>query len=229
MSGWFDQLLHSEYGAGIPGPETILLVILLAFCIGHVVGWIYMWTHAGLSYSQMFVASLVVLPPMVALVMQLMVGDVVMALGLMAVFAMVRFRNVLKDTRDASFVLWAIVEGMAVGTMRFSTALIGLLCVGTLFVYLRVTSFGGRHRFDVIVSMQTFGDGPVQALKQILRRHSVRIQLTSQRELADQSRDFSYRLLLRNPQRSGELLSELESTEGIGHVSLFHREDESEI
>ena len=44
-----------------------------------------------------------------------------------------------------------------------------------------------------------------------------------------QSRDFSYRLLLRNPMRSGELLQELESTEGIGHVSLFHREDESEI
>ena len=229
MSGWLEQLLNSEFGTGIAGPETILLVILLAFCIGHVVGWIYMWTHAGLSYSQMFVASLVVLPPMVALVMQLMVGDVVMALGLMAVFAMVRFRNVLKDTRDASFVLWAIVEGMAVGTMRFSTALIGLICVGILFVYLRMTSFGGRHRFDVIVPLQTFGDGPVQALRQILRRHSVRVQLASQRELADQSRDFSYRLLLRNPQRSGELLSDLESTEGIGHVSLFHREDESEI
>ena len=210
MSGWLDQFLNSEVGSGNPPPETVLLVILLAFCIGHVVGWVYMWTHAGLSYSQMFVASLVVLPPMVALVMQLMVGDVVMALGLMAVFAMVRFRNVLKDTRDASFVLWAIVEGI-------------------LFVYMRVTSFGGRHRFDVIVSLQTFGDAPLAALKQILRRHSSRVQLTSPRELADQSRDFSYRLLLRNPLRSGELLQELESTEGIGHVSLFHREDESEI
>jgi len=229
MSGWLDQFLNSEVGSGTPGPETILLVILLALCIGHVVGWIYMWTHAGLSYSQMFVASLVVMPPMVALVMQLMVGDVITAIGLMAVFAMVRFRNVLKDTRDASFVLWAIVEGMAVGTMRFPTALIGLVCVGILFVYLRITSFGGRHRFDVIVSLQTFGDAPLAALRQILRRHSVRVQLTSQRELADQSRDFSYRLLLRNPMRSGELLQELESTEGIGHVSLFHREDESEI
>ena len=77
-----------------------------------------MATHVGLSYSQMFVASLVVVPTLVALTMALMSGDIVIAFGLLAVFAIVRFRNVLKDTRDTTFVMWAILEGMAAGTMR---------------------------------------------------------------------------------------------------------------
>lgn len=229
MSEWFERLFHSEFAATQVGPESMLLVLLLAFCIGHVIGWVYMWTHAGLSYSAMFVSSLVVLPPLVAFVMVLMSGDIVIAVGLMAVFAMVRFRNVLKDTRDSTFVLWAIVQGMAVGSLHFSTSLIGCLAVALLFLYLRVTSFGGRHRYDVIVSLQTLNDATVAQLRQILRRHCDRIQLASQRDLANQARDLSYRLMLRDPSRSGELLSELESADGIAHVSLYHREDESEV
>ena len=33
-------------------------------------------------------------------------------------FGVVRFRNVLKDTRDTIFILWAIMEGVAIGTTR---------------------------------------------------------------------------------------------------------------
>ncbi len=230
MDQFLETLLQNDMGASPLRPETMVLVLLLAFCIGHVIGWIYMWTHVGLSYSQMFVASLVVIPPIVSLVMMLlMAGDFVLAFGLLAVFAVVRFRNVLKDTRDATFILWSMIQGMIVGTLHFSTALIGTLCVATIFLYLRVTSFGGRHRYDVIISLQTTGDATVGVLKQILRRHSVRVQLASQRELPEQQRDFSYRLLLRNPHRSNELLSDLETTQGIEHVSLYHREDESEM
>ena len=230
MGNWLsDALMQSEFGASGALPETTLFILLLAFCVGHVVGWVYMWTHAGLSYSQMFVASLVIMPPLVAFVMVLLAGDIVIAVGLMAVFAMVRFRNVLKDTRDATFVLWSIIEGMTIGSLRFSTALIGCACVAVIFLYLRLTSFGGRHRYDVILSLQAIGDGTVGSLRQVLRRHSVRVQLASQRDLADQARDLSYRLLLRDPSRSGELLTELETTTGVAHVSLYHREDESEI
>lgn len=227
---FFDMIFMSDLGVSNVRPETIILSLLMAFVVGHIIAWVYMWTHMGLSYSQMFVGSLVVMPPIVTLVMlMLMAGDLVFAFGLLAVFAVVRFRNVLKDTRDATFVLWAMVQGMAVGTMHYSTALIGCCALSLAFLYLKLTSFGGRHRFDVIVSMQTSGDATVDALRNILRRHSVHVILASQRDLTDHQRDLSYRLLLRDPARSNELLSELETTPGIDHVSLYHRQDESEI
>ena len=56
--------------------------------------------------------------------MMLMTGGLIVAFGLLAVFAVVRFRNVLKDTRDTSYILWAILQGLAVGTFKFSTAVI---------------------------------------------------------------------------------------------------------
>ena len=230
MNEWAEIFLQGDPGTATGAPETGLLVLLLAFCVGHIIAWVYMWTHTGLSYSQMFTGSLLALPVIVSLIMLLMAGSILVAFGLFAVIAIVRFRNVLKDTRDTSFILWAIVEGMAVGTMRFSTAILGVLCIGLVFLYMRFTSFGGRHRYDVILSLQMAGgeDG-VDTLRQVLRRHSVRAQLASQRDIDEANLDLSYRIQLRDPSRSRELIAELQGTPGVGRVSLYHREDESEV
>ncbi len=230
MNNWMEMLLRGDSAAGLPGPQTVLLAMLLAFCLGHVAGWVYMWTHTSLSYSRVFVASLVGIPVIVSLLMLLMAGNIFIAFGLLAVFAVVRFRNVLKDTRDTTFILWVMVMGMAVGTMRFSTALIGCLFISSVFLYLRFVSFGSRHRYDVILSLHWTGDGDaVRLLRPLLRRHSARVELASQRSATDAGTEISYRLLLRDPSRSGEVLSEIRATEGVTDASLYLREEESEL
>jgi hypothetical protein len=47
----------------------------------------------------------------------------------MAIFAIVRFRNILRDTLDTTFILSAIVLGMAAGAMKFAAAAIGVVVV----------------------------------------------------------------------------------------------------
>ena len=227
----FNMMVHGDLVSTVGGIGTVLLVMLLAFVIGQIIAWTYIWPHTTLSYSRMYVTSLVVLPVLVALVMLLMQGNIVFAFGLLAVFAVVRFRNVLKDTRDTVFVLWAIVMGLAVGTMRFSTALVGCLCVVAIFLYLRLTSFGARHRYDVILNLHWIGPGRAGAqLRPVLGRHSTRAYLASERAAPDEGMDLCYRVLLRDPSRSRELLEELENTDGVEYATLSQREvDESEI
>ena len=229
MSEWLIVLETGLTGMG-PSPETVLLVLVLAFCVGQIIGGVYMWTHVSLSYSRMFTASLVVIPIIVSLVMVLMSGNIAIAFGLLAVFAVVRFRNVLKDTRDTTFILWAIIQGMAVGTMQFGIAVAGCVCVGLVFIYLRLVAYGTRHRYDVVLSIHWAGtDDEARALKPILHRHSARTRLAGRRDGPDHGLDLSYRLLLRDPARSSELVAELQKADGVEEVSLFHREDESEI
>jgi len=228
MNDTLTNFFSADFGSAA-GPETALLALLLCFVIGHVVAWVYMWTHDGLSYSKMFTMSLLAMPVIVALVMILMAGNIVIAVGLLAVFTVVRFRNVLKDTRDTTFVLWSIVEGMAAGTMRFGIAVLGAVLISLVFIYLKVTAFGGRHRYDVVVNLQWRGDGDsLDTLQPILWRHSVRAQLAGHR-LLDDRQDLSYRLSLRDPSRAGELLTDLRATDGVSGVHLFRREDESEV
>ena len=231
MDGFLDTLIGNELAGGaVGGVQTALLVLLMAFVVGHIVSWVYMWTHSGMSYSQMFTASLLVMPVLVALVMMLMASNVLIALGLLAVFAMIRFRNVLKDTRDTTFVLWAIAEGVACGTLRFGIAVTAAITLSLIFAYVRLTSFGGRHRYDVILPLEWAGAGDsLASIRPILRRHSLRANLASQHDLDAEKVDLSYRLLLRDPSRSRELLKELEQTAGVARVSLFHRSDEAEV
>jgi hypothetical protein len=230
ISDWTDLVLNGNAGGSSVMASTAILGLLLAFLIGHVVGWVYMWSHQSLSYSQTFVSSLVSIPVIIALMMMLMSGNIAVAFGLLAVFAVVRFRNVLKDTRDTTFILWTIIEGMAVGTGRYSTALIGAAAIALVVMYLRVTSFGNRQQYDAVLNVQLCGDteSGMTTLQSLLSLHSLKRIVASQRRTGE-NLELSYRLLLRNPARSDDLRDHLESTDGIQNVALFMRQDESEV
>src|SRR5437016_10411838 len=168
---------------GAPDGRTVIFMIVLAFTIGMFIGFIYMWTHEALSYSRTFVGALAILPIIVAMLMAAMSGSLIVVFGLLAVFGVVRFRNVLKDTRDTSFILWVIMEGLAIGTTRFSTAVLSAVGIGLIFLLLRAMNFGVRNRYDAVLSLRITGDVParMQALKTILKRHATRLNLGSER------------------------------------------------
>lgn len=229
MTDFIQTLMPGDLPVTLGGAEYAFLALLVAFCVGHIIAWTYMLTHQGLSYSQMFCASLLVLPVLVALTMMLLSGSIVIALGLLTIFAMIRFRNVLKDTRDTTFVLWAVVQGVAAGTERLSLCVMGVIVIALVFFYTRITAFGSRHRYDVVVSVQWAGNGSTAKLKDVFRKHTVRAQLASQHDIDAERVDLSYRLLLRDPARARELISELQSTTGVDRVALFHRSDEAEV
>ncbi len=230
MLNWLDLLQYGDPSSS-PAIETVILSMLLGFVVGQIIGWIYMWTHTSPSYSSSFVASLVVLPVIVSLMMILMAGSLMIAFGLLAVFAVVRFRNVLKDTRDTTYILWAIVEGMAVGTFRYSTALVGALCITIVVLYLWMTRFGIRHRFDAVLSLlvPTDSDSARKMVEQILHRYADRTVVTGERQSPDARSMISYRLLMRDPRRSGELRAELSQAEHVQELSFFLKEDEPEV
>lgn len=216
---------------GAPDGRTLLFMILLAFTTGMVIGFVYMWTHEALSYSRTFVGALAVMPVIVSMLMASMSGSLLVAFGLLAVFGVVRFRNVLKDTRDTSFILWVIMEGLAIGTTRFSTAVVSALGIGLAFLALRVMNFGVRNRYDAVLTLRITGDVPaaMQVLKGVLKRHATELNLASERRSTSEGTDLSYRLLLRDTARTSELQAELATTQGLQNVSVYLHEDEAEI
>lgn len=230
MNDFFNVVARSDLG-GTTSPATIFFILLLTFAIGLLIGYIYMWTHEALSYSRSYVTAIVALPMLVAGIMLAMANSLVVAFGLLGVFGVIRFRNVLKDTRDTVFVLWAVMEGMAIGTERFSTAVLAGAGLSAAFLCLRFVSFGVRQRYDAVLTLRATGDVParIAVLKAILNRHACRLDLASDRRSTKEGTDLSYHLLLRDPSRSSELQSELTALEGLENVSVYMHDDEAEI
>jgi hypothetical protein len=226
-----DWLFRGDFASTPTNIPAMVLGLLLAFACGHAVAWIYMLTHSGLSYSRSFVNSLIIMPTVVSLVMMVLQNNLVTAFGLMAVFAIVRFRNILRDTLDTTYVLVVIVIGMASGTLKFSTAVIGCLLTLFIMVYLWATAFGTRQRYDMIVNLHWGRPATEMSdLQNLLHRHSMRTICASQRSHEGyEGTDLSYRLLLRDPNRMDQLLLELRGLQGVSRVTGLRAEEESEV
>jgi len=230
MTDFFNSLARPDVAGALDG-RTVVFMVILAFTIGMFIGFVYMWTHEALSYSRTYVAAIAVMPVIVAMLMAAMSGVLMVVFCLLGVSGMIRFRNVLKDTRDTTFILWVIMEGLAIGALRFSTALIAALGIGACFLLLRLMSFGTRNRYDAVLSLRLTGDIPARmsAVKSILKRHASRLILASERRSTKEGTDLTYRLLLRDTSRSSELQAELTATEGFENVSVYLHDDEAEI
>ena len=228
MDNWFLQGDYTPIPTDVP---MMLMGLLLAFVCGHAIAWVYMFTHTGLSYSKSFVNSLVVIPTIVSMVMLVLSNNLVTAFGLMAIFAIVRFRNVLRDTLDTSFILSVIVIGMACGTLKFATAIAGCMMICLIMFYIRLTSFGTRHRYDTILNLHWERPAPeIGALDDTFGRHTRRSRCVSERAVdGSPGVDFSYRLLLRDPSRLEDLLVELREMNGVSRVTGLKAEAESEV
>ncbi|MCB2154540.1 DUF4956 domain-containing protein [bacterium] len=212
-----------------PSLGMILASLAFAFLAGQAVAWIYMWTHSGVSYSRSFVQSLVLLAIIMALVMMVVGSNVVVAFGLIGALTVIRFRNVLKDTRDTTYVFMEIVVGLGAGTTNFLAITVGVVFFALVMMYLKTTGFGTRHGHDALLRFEALTEGS-DSFIDVLARHCRRSDIVSQR--ADSVRgvmDYSYRLLLRDPQRTDELVRELTATEGVSGVSLLRQEDQSEV
>jgi hypothetical protein len=226
MSDFFS----SDYALAPMNVPAAILGLVLAFLGGQTIAWIYMFTHSGLSYSRSFTSSLLVIPVVVSLVMMVLSNNLVTAFGLMAVFAIVRFRNVLRDTLDTSYVLSVIVIGMACGTMKFATAVVGCALLCLIMLYVQFSSFGARHRYDIIINLHWSRSAAELAdLRGIFDRHSLNALCAAQHSHGKEGIDFSYRLLLRDPQRMDDFLEELRALPGVSRLTGMKAEEQSEV
>ena len=65
---------------------------------------------------------------------------------------------------------------------------------------------------------------------QLLQRHSLRVHVANQHfGKGNEAANLSYRVLLRDPARAAELLTELAELPGVDRVSSVQAADESEI
>ena len=206
-----------------------ILSLLLAFVLGQLVAWAYTWTHSGLSYSRSFTQSLVILTMLVCLVMFVIGNSIIAAFGLLGALAIIRFRNVLKDTRDTSFVFLSLVIGMACGTQRYLTAVVGAGVVLLVAGYLSWTGFGTFARFDGYLSLRVGSDAAAEFLGVVGRFCRSAKQISKREGGAEEGIEYVYQVGLRDRSRSEDLIAALRQVQGVLDASLVLRDELAEV
>jgi uncharacterized membrane protein YhiD involved in acid resistance len=227
------ELLDTTSGSGVSvNLEEILLSLLLAFLLGHLLAWFYYITHSGLSYSRSFVQSLILITVVVSMVMTVIGNNIITAVGLMGALAIIRFRNIIKDTRDIAFIFCSLVVGMATGSQRYGTAIVGTVIIILIIFYLHVAGFGRHEPSNGFLRFTLPGHiGPKHPITSILKRFCGTSVLISAQDsgFGSPNVEYAYQLRIRNLQKNTLMLSELEKIEGIENVSLTIQEQLLEI
>lgn len=207
--------------------QGILLSLLLAFILGQLLAWVYYFTHSGLSYSRSFVQSLILITVIISMVMSTIAGSFVVAVGLMGALSIIRFRNMIKDTRDIAFIFCALVIGMACGSQRYSIAILGALTLMGIILYLHLSEFGTHQPHNAFLRFsfdgRIAGKHPVIAvLEKFCRKHTM---ISSQdADFGSTDVEYAYQVMIKNASKNEEMIAELKKVQGIRNINLTVQE-----
>ncbi len=116
--------------------QEIILHIVVSAVLGLAIFVSYWYTHTGTAYSRKFNVSLVTLTVLTGTVMTVIGNNIALSLGMVGALSIVRFRTAIKDSRDTTYIFWAIIVGICCGVGDYLVAGIGSAAVFVLLLIL---------------------------------------------------------------------------------------------
>ncbi len=214
------EWLQNTFGNAPTEPwQTLLVRLVAALLLGSVVVGIHRATRGRSSdHSTTFPATLVMLCVLIAMVTQVIGDNFARAFSLAGVLSIVRFRTVLRDTKDTAFVIFSVVVGMAVGAGQPAIALIGLVTVAIAAAVYRDHPHEAAavlHKKILIVKL-TWSPELEALLRDTLSKHVSDVQSLAASTIRQGSAmELHYRVTLLPATSLPQLIADLNRTEGI--------------
>lgn len=225
------QPVIPDIGGALIGVDVFTAIIALigSLILTLFIAWVYKGTHRGLSYSQSFQFSLVLLGMLGAVVMLVASGSLLRAIGILGAFSLIRFRTAIKDPKDMAYILFTLLVGLAMGAQMVALAVITTVLVcGTILVLTRL-NFGMTRTHDVV--MRLFckeGDFNASGLEALLAKLSSRYQLLSAHARGGRT-ELMYGVSPRSGSTTLVLLDALRKEKGIEDAELFDAKHQVEF
>jgi len=122
-------LAETETNAALIVINLLLVTALLLF-----VAWVYKRTHSALSYSRSSLYSMLLMGTLSTVIMMVITQNIFGAFAFFIIFTLIRFRSIMKETRDAVFLLFALVIAVAVGHGSYAPAIAATAAVSLIIL-----------------------------------------------------------------------------------------------
>ena len=123
----------------------LVVAILAAILVSLPVSWVYMAVRGGHEYDQSLVNTIIVLPMVVTGIVIIVQNSLALAFSLAGIAGAVRFRNSLKSSGDALFILLAVGIGLSAGIGAIELAGVITIAFNYTFALLWITEYGERE------------------------------------------------------------------------------------
>jgi hypothetical protein len=123
----------------------LVVAIVAAILVSLPVSWVYMSVRGGHEYDQSLVNTIIVLPMVVTGIVIIVQNSLALAFSLAGIAGAVRFRNSLKSSGDALFILMAVGIGLSAGIGAIELAGVITIAFNYCFAMLWITEYGERE------------------------------------------------------------------------------------
>ena len=220
MPDWFQSVVADNSKSS---PGDLILHLLLAVALGGAVAFVYRWTRRDQIIAPTFPATLVLLAVLIAMVTHVIGESVARAFSLVGALSIVRFRTVVRDTKDTAFVILAVIVGMAVGANHLLVALVGLPVVSLAAWVMRPRRLtAGMIAADCTLSLRVGIGCDAEAIVRSLTTDKIEhyeVVAVSTAKQGD-ALDVEYQVRLRPGVAPAQLVAALNATEGVANVEL---------
>lgn len=207
------------------------LVLFLSFGLSLVIAWVYRYTHRGVSYSQSYVHTLVMMGTIVSLIMLIIGSNIARAFALVGSLSIIRFRNAVKETRDVGFIFLAMAVGMAVGTGFYLLATFATVVLSAFMVMLYKFNFFAKEVRERILRIQLPTDRDhEQAFEEPFRKHLDQYHIISVETVrAGALQEVVYSIVLKKKASPRELIEAVRARNENQKVTLILGQQEIDI
>ena len=219
-----DTELNLLKSATVYSPSEIVINLLLSFFFGLIVSFVYKKTHKGLSYSQSFMITNVFVSVIVCMVIMIIGNNLARAFALVGALSIIRFRTVVKDTKDTAYIFWSLASGMATGTGSYFLALAGNIILSLIAFTLYKTNYGSIIKSEFILQfrIQTGDKKMSDDYSKILSNYTkTQTLLTSESSEDNNSIKVSLDIVMKEDFNQNDLLKDISSLSGISEVVII--------
>lgn len=203
-------------------PEDILINMALSAILGVAIALVYRNTHKGLSYSQSFTLTVIFVSVIVAMVMMVIGNNLSRAFALVGALSIIRFRTVVKDTKDTAYVFWALAAGMAAGTGSYMLALIGTALIAVMAYILHASNFGALYKSEFILRFRFDRETDSAAYLEVINKCSKRSNMLHIEPAGDgKTMQLTYDIVLKEDYTAENLTAQLTELKGLSEVILI--------
>ena len=205
-------------------PNEIIFNLIISFFYGLLISFVYKKTHKGMSYSQSFMITNIFLSVIVCMVIMTIGNSISRAFALVGALSIIRFRTVIKDTKDIVYIFWSLAAGMACGTGSYFIALASAIIITIVAYILFKTNYGTIYKSEFILQFRynklNESEKEASYLKKLSEFCSTHNLLNSEPSSDKKSIKLTYDIVLKEDMSSNKFVLEISNCSGVNEASI---------
>jgi len=205
-------------------PTEIIINLILSFIFGLIISLVYKYTHKGLSYSQSFMITNVFVSVIVCMVIMIIGNNLARAFALVGALSIIRFRTVVKDTKDTAYIFWSLASGMATGTGSYFLAIAGNAILSLIAYILFKTNYGSILKSEFILQFRIkTGDRKISEDYNKVLSKFTKTQTLLSSEASDDKKTIkvSLDIIMKDDLDQNNLIEEISSIKSLSEVVII--------